>query len=322
MKKTLGIFSASLLFTAVVVFRLFPLHLKDAADRFGLWRSGLREVVSVAGDRGVAWESRECRFAEAEARSCTCVVFVHGMSDSVVTWKKLLAKRDWLERVREPIRLVAWDLPGHGRTPEPPRNADGDLQLRAQLLAQRLLGATQQQGCESPSVWVGNSLGGWVASWVALKRPDQVRGLILLGPAGLRSQRIDSVGSGILEEPTVESLKEFRARAYAKMPDDYPDWVWQAAIRRVKQSPVHRVRKVQQDEDDLDTPIRSVQVPSWVIWGRQDRILPLEKSLGFRQIPAASLRQWVEVDQCGHLPQKECPEPVRSAIVEALLSKG
>jgi pimeloyl-ACP methyl ester carboxylesterase len=313
---------ASLLFVAMagfLVFRVFPLQIIDASDRFKLWRAGLHSIESVVGDHGVEWQAPECAHREAEARpACTCVVFVHGMGDSVLTWRKILTKRDWLSRLHEPVKLLAWDLPGHGKTPEPPKTADGDLQLRAQLMAQRLLGATQQQGCGPNTIWVGNSLGGWVSSWVALKRPDQVKGLVLVAPAGMKSQRVSSIGSEILAEPTVESLKAFRQRAYAKPQPDFPSWVWTAAVQRVKKSPVARVRAAQEPEDELDAPIHHLGVPTRVIWGKQDQILPLQASAGFREIPSSSLVKWQEVDDCGHLPQKECPEPLIDAIVEAI----
>jgi pimeloyl-ACP methyl ester carboxylesterase len=240
------------------------------------------------------------------------------MGDSVLTWRKLLAKREWLSRVQKPVKLIAWDLPGHGKTPEPPKNPDGELQLRAQLLAQRLLGATQQQGCGPDTIWVGNSLGGWVATWVALKRPDQVKALVLAAPAGLSSQRVAAVGAEVLGEPTVESLKAFRQQAYAKPQPELSAWVWKALVARVQKSPVKRVRSAQQPEDDLDQPVRTISVPTRVIWGRQDQILPLDKSSGFRQIPAASLVSWKEVDECGHLPHKECPDSVSNAIIESI----
>ncbi len=313
--------SAVILVTLVgfVVFRIFPLQLMDASNRLKLWRAGLGSIESAAGDRGVEWQSPECIHREAEARPpCTCVVFVHGMGDSVVTWRKILAKRDWLARVQKPVKLIAWDLPGHGKTPEPVKNPDGELQLRAQLLAQRLLGATQEQGCGPDTIWVGNSLGGWVSTWVALKRPDQVKGLVLAAPAGLSSQRVSSVGAEVLAQPTVESLKAFRQQAYAKPQPELPAWVWRAAVERVGKSPVKRVRAAQQPEDDLDQPVRKISVPTRVIWGKRDQILPLETSSGFRNIPATSLVKWTEVEECGHLPQKECPEPVINAIIESI----
>jgi pimeloyl-ACP methyl ester carboxylesterase len=239
------------------------------------------------------------------------------MGDQVWTWRKLLTQREWTRSIGRGVRLVAWDLPGHGDSPEPPPGLDGDLQLRAQLIAQRLLGATQALGCGRDTVWVGNSFGGAIATWVALKRPDQVRGLVLLAPGGMRAQRLATLAKDTLATPTADSLREFRQRAYAKPQPDYPSWIWRAAAERAKRSPVSRILKVQQDEDDLTVPIHSLAVPTWVLWGKQDRILPLENGQGFREIPKASLREWREIEGCGHLPQKECSEDVFRVVLSA-----
>ncbi|NDD90794.1 alpha/beta fold hydrolase [bacterium] len=296
--------------------RVFPLQYLDFSDRLRLRLAGLRSIESPAGDPGVEWRSPDCATRGADA--CTCVVLVHGMGDSVLTWKKMMTGRDWVARLKKPIRLVAWDLPGHGRSPEPDRNPNGELQLRAQSMAQRLLGATQHLGCGPNTVWVGNSLGGWVSTWVALKRPDQVKALILAAPAGMKSQRVASLGSSLIAAPTVESLRQFRQQAYAKPQKDYPEWVWRAAVERVKKSPVARVRSAQLPEDDLDSPIKTLQVHTQVLWGKQDRILPIGQSQGFREIPKQFLVDWREVEDCGHLPQKECPGPLIDMILEAV----
>ncbi|MBU6375009.1 MAG: alpha/beta hydrolase [Bdellovibrionales bacterium] len=308
----------TLCLSAFVLIRAFPLQYLDLSDRTKLRLAGVKSIGSPAGDSGVEWVSPKCERASAESIACTCVVFVHGLGDSVLTWKKILAQREWVSRTQKPLRLVAWDLPGHGQSPEPPRNPDGDLQLRAQSLAQRVLGATQSRGCGPNTIWVGNSFGGWISSWIALKRPDQVKSLILVAPAGMKDQRVSSLGSSLLATPTVDSLRAFRQQAYAKPQKDYPEWIWKAAVERVKKSPVARVRSAQQSEDDLDLPIKTLRARTYVLWGKQDRILPLEKSQGFRQIPRDSLAQWQEFEGCGHLFHKECTDPLIETVLETV----
>jgi len=302
--------------TVFVLFRLFPLQFLDGWDRLKLRFQGVTPIESPAGDQGVAFIPRECRDEKA---SCACMVFVHGMGDSVLTWRKVLTRRDWLKSMSRPVKLLAWDLPGHGHTPEPSRNREGDLQLRVQAMAHRLLGATQAQGCGPNTVWVGNSLGGWVSTWVALKRPDQVQALVLLAPAGVASQlEIESSVTSNLAEPTVASLKEFRSRAYAKAPPEYPEWIWRAAVERVKKSAVQRIRLAQTADDNLQSQLGRLQVPVQVLWGKQDRVLPIDKSVDFKRLATAEHLKWTELDGCGHLPQKECPEPTTRALIEAL----
>src|SRR2546430_394370 len=73
---------------------------------------------------------------------------------------------------------------------------------------------------------VGNSLGGWVAGWLALRWPDGVRKLVLINPAGLLdASGLSEATARTLAEPTPEKMKEFASRAYAH-PRKAPDRVW------------------------------------------------------------------------------------------------
>jgi pimeloyl-ACP methyl ester carboxylesterase len=124
--------------------------------------------------------------------------------------------------------------------------------------------------------------------------------------------------AGLLENPSVESIQEFRARAFAKKQEDYPRWVWQAALERIRSSSVRRTRAAMTPEDSLDASLGKLNAPTIVIWGKQDRILPLEASQDFRRLAPESISSFREVDDCGHLPQKECPESVVTAVKDIM----
>jgi pimeloyl-ACP methyl ester carboxylesterase len=79
-------------------------------------------------------------------------------------------------------RLVAPDYPGHGFSGE----ADGIVTPTA--LFEAMVTALDALVAE-PAVVVGNSLGGAVAMQYAMSRPDRVRALVLLSPAGARFTR-------------------------------------------------------------------------------------------------------------------------------------
>jgi pimeloyl-ACP methyl ester carboxylesterase len=298
--------------SGVLAARLFPLQIRD-------WREARRArelgLVAIRSSNGLAGQSLG---AAGQGVRSSCLVLVHGAGDSASTWHRLIAQ--FQEKTKsafypERLQIVAWELPGHGKSERTPDTDEGMARLRPQRMAQALFQATQELGCTEKSIWMGNSLGGWVAAWVGVENPEHVRGLILLGPAGLEAQAAKSLG---LDEPTVESLKEFRKRAYAQVGEELPDWVWRAAVERVRASSLKRVRAAVKPEDYLDSRLGSVKVPVIVIWGKQDRVLPLSDGLGWKSLAPESMSSFREIDQCGHLPQKECPEAPLTAVRDIL----
>jgi pimeloyl-ACP methyl ester carboxylesterase len=99
------------------------------------------------------------------------IFFVHGLGGESLDWSdvaSLLADR---------FDCYAIDLPGFGETPPP---SDHDLSIDAHAGA---VAATIEAIGKSPVHLVGNSLGGAVATRVAVEHPQQVRSLALISPA-------------------------------------------------------------------------------------------------------------------------------------------
>ncbi len=97
------------------------------------------------------------------------VVLVHGLGGSAGNWS-LVAPR-----MAEFARVVAVDLPGHGRS-APVRHNDLEAHVRT------VVGVIESFGFEAVTL-VGNSMGGLVTEMVAGRHPDLVSALLLLSPA-------------------------------------------------------------------------------------------------------------------------------------------
>ncbi|MBK7400290.1 MAG: alpha/beta fold hydrolase [Myxococcales bacterium] len=102
------------------------------------------------------------------------VIFIHGIGTAAPPFAPVLA------RLRHHVRrVVALELPGHGASDQPSRQLTPEVLFEA-------TGAALDHLIEQPSVLVGNSLGGAVAMHYAMERPENVRGLFLVSPAGAR----------------------------------------------------------------------------------------------------------------------------------------
>lgn len=123
------------------------------------------------------------------------LVLLHGRGGHLESWRANvgpLAERG--------VRVVAFDLLGHGLTGRGDRYGVDDLTDHAEAVLDVL-------GLRRVTL-VGQSLGGWVAARLAQRRPDLVRALGLIEPAGLQSE------AERLSDPMMAAAYERGGRAY------------------------------------------------------------------------------------------------------------
>lgn len=95
------------------------------------------------------------------------IVFVHGLSDSLVYWKVLT------ETLKKDYQTLIYDLRGHGESTDDDRNTTIDLY---QEDLYQLLNALNIED----AVFIGLSLGGNVILDLAVNHPEMVKGLIVM----------------------------------------------------------------------------------------------------------------------------------------------
>lgn len=268
---------------------LYPLTVHDRSVALLLRWSGVGTVRSgsLAGI-----ERDTCR----PGAPCRCVALVHGLGDSSATWRRVLRDEDGAP-VPPGNRLVAFDLP-----------APGDLAVTAQAQALR---AALEPLCPRWTV-VGNSLGGWESLWLALQWPEGVERLILLDPAGLKdASGISEQTARTLADPTPENLRTFNGRVTHKE-RVLPDRVFEQMAQLLKDRRTRETVLAIQDGHFLEGRLKGLTMPVTVLWGASDQVIPPAQAQAFkREIPAAEVEM---IPECGHLPQAECPGPVRRVL--------
>lgn len=202
------------------------------------------------------------------------IVFVHGLSASSRWWRAalpLLGERE--------VRLI--DLPRFGRRFRP-EGATG--WLAAELEA------------EAPVVLVGHSMGGLVCASLAAERPELVRGLVLIAPAGAPGLRsLHAYARGLVR--TVIGARPGFLRTLAE-----------DALRTGPEALLHGALYA------TGQPFAGeVSAPTLLLWGGRDHLIPVELAADWqRAIPQARLEV---IDDAGHVPMVETP----SAFAERLL---
>ena len=257
---------------------------------------------------GVRWRSRE------QGGAGVPVVYVHGMLSSSTTWKKVLPSASGGRPA------VAVDLPGFGFSERP---WPYDYTVGGQ--AQALLAYLDRRGFDRVAL-VGNSLGGAVCLVVAAARPQRVAALVLVGSASPVSRipwnfqllRVPVVGELEMElfvRPMMLFALRYRlfARADRVTDETVDDWWLPIRVPGTRRAALAAVRSSARGFEDL---LGRIRVPTLVLWGKEDRILPQEEGLRLSsEIRSARL---VVLPDTGHLPQEETPEEFSHAVRQFL----
>lgn len=275
----------------------------DSADLF--WRLQIRfhGVQERQIDGLHAFVADDC-----DGKSeCGCVALIHGLGDQAITWKSFLVAPHsaWKKK----LRFYAVDLPGTAGSEPPTQNSGYRVREQAAKLRHALAPI-----CPSWTI-VGNSLGGWIAAWLALDWKEGVQKLLLVDAAGLEKEVDRAKVNDYFVDPTAESSRRFLHDLYAHPPPD-SDYLYEKFAQRLRKSTAKDIVMAQIPADWLDGRLSGIQVPTLFFWGTSDGITPLSWGKKMSTMIPGSL--WREISDCGHLPQRECPEPLISAVNELL----
>lgn len=227
------------------------------------------------------------------------------------------ALREALDPAR--FRTVALDWPGHGASPAPTQ--DASVTLFADV-AERLVEEVAPEG----AVVVGNSVGGFSAARLAIRRPDLVRGLVLIDSGGFapRPPHVRAFCALMGRPAFLRAIYPAFSKAYMRSKTDADRRARTTAIATTRADPGLRVvsqvwRSFAGDAHDLRADAPSIAAPTLVLHGRRDPVVPLRIGRATAAlIPGARL---VAFDS-GHQPHTTDPDGVAAEVMHHLDSIG
>jgi pimeloyl-ACP methyl ester carboxylesterase len=232
------------------------------------------------------------------------IILLHGTSASLHTWD------GWVRELEQDRRVIRVDMPGFGLTGPTP---DGDYTIAAYVrFATAVLDHFGIEHC----VLAGNSFGGWVAWETALAQPGRVNALILVDSAGyaIRSQSVP-IAFRIAQIPVLNRLMEVtlpRSMIESSVRNVYghPDKVTPELVDRYYEITLRQGNRKSLVQRFVQAPlgideerIKELKVPTLILWGGRDRLIPLEYAGLFNRDIAGS--ELVVFDDLGHVPQEE-----------------
>ena len=229
------------------------------------------------------------------------LLFLHGAGDDAGTWKEVAPK------FTGKYHVVLVDLAGHGESAP----ASGPLKFDAMLAGLDAVVAKQGE----PVILVGNSLGAWVAMLYAREHPERVARVVAVDGGPLKGDRVDLAK---LPENREDARKIWDAIQDPGSPK-MPNFILDDVVRQSHQGAIGRMDRTDMEQHlASEESLHNFPVPVDVIWGKEDRLVPVEYAS--RMVDALRLPHVTTsmVARCGHIPQQECPMKFAQELQGAL----
>lgn len=297
-----------------------PSHGSRAGDDYGVSdQPNWRATDWVAHQHRIQVAGTEINYVDIGSGDEHPIVFIHGLGGQ---WQ------NWLEnipRFAQERRVIVPDLPGFGLSPMPPEKITIEYYGRviADLCEQLELG---------PCVVVGNSMGGYIASELAIVHPELVERLMLVSAAGVSqmdvAKRPIMAATKVIGLGTAMSVAQMRAVArrprmrhwalllVARYPGRLEaDLAFEGLMKGTgKPGFVDAMRACL--EYDLRDRLPGIGCPTLVVWGEKDMTIPVADADKFTDLIPGS-RKLIMADT-GHVSMAERPVTFNGHLEEFL----
>jgi pimeloyl-ACP methyl ester carboxylesterase len=241
-----------------------------------------------------------------EAGTGPTLILIHGLAGSIKHWQNVIAP------LARRYHVIALDQIGFGHSDKPL------IDYRAETFVDFLDEFMRVQRLPKATL-VGNSLGGWVAALTAIEHPERVERLVLVDAAGMAGLT-DYFGPKLLmalRGATVDDERVLNPLLFADpRPYNSEEALRAGFTAHLSAGDGYTVSKVmdalERKKDMLDGHLGAIHAPTLILWGRQDRLVPLQFGESMqRGIAGAKL---IVFDHCGHGPMIECPRAFETAL--------
>lgn len=268
--------------------------------------------------RDVTVRGVRTRVIEAGAHNEPALILVHGFLTNHRSFDRVI------EAFATRFHVITPDLPGFGESEKPsPVRYAYDIEAFAETIAD-LVAAF---GIGRASI-VGHALGGAIALTLATEHAELVERLVLVDPLcypltlTFRTRLPLTPVLGAILFKQLLGRGSFRSyfRDYVfgpnfPFPTSHVDQLFDAFNSPSGRESAYAVLRAKLDTRAVVARVPRVHVPTFIVWGRDDRLLPCAQAQRLaREIHGAKL----EIFDSGHVPQEEQPEKFVRVLTQFL----
>lgn len=251
---------------------------------------------------------------EGPSNTALPLILIHGTSASLHTWD------GWTDGLAGERRVVRFDLPAFGLTGPAP-DSDYTAHRYGRFVIQMMDRLSIPR-----AVLAGNSLGGNVALEAAFAAPDRVAGLILVDsagypfepesiPIGFRLAQMPALAplmNRLLPRSMIESSLHNVYGDPSLVSTELVDRYYELTLRKGNRAALAERFSQMQVRDDVRDLVKALTIPALIIWGDQDRLIPLHVGEAMASdFPDSEL---VRFSHLGHVPHEESPAETLAAV--------
>lgn len=249
------------------------------------------------------------------------ILCLHGLGASMFSWRHFIAP------FSQHNKLILVDFKGCGKSPKP-RDSHYSTEEKADDIYKLII----EENLTNLTL-IGNSLGGAVALILAIRlgeqKPNRLSKLVLIDSAGDKSylpphlKLIRSIfgtpvvylaPSKLAAKMTLRMCYYDRKKATREQVEAYGSPIASPGGRHALLQTARQC--IPPNADELIAKLNTVTVPTFILWGREDKVIPLKVGeLLHQAIPNSTLEI---IEQCGHIPQEEKPDETIARISKFL----
>lgn len=280
-------------------------------------KAEVKAKYSSANSHFINWRGAELHYTESG--SGFPIVMIHGFGGS---------HRDFYlldSLLNHQYRVIRIDLPGFGLSDFPKQDAaNTDFLEVYDAYFNFLLDTLHIDSCYV----MGNSLGGMMAWNLTLRRPDEVKKLVLFNSAGydmsevMKSANADMLQNKLVQWVVKKGIPKFVVRQGIKRVVYDASQLTDEKVQRVNDfwnrdgNVAHLIAMATSNQFPEQEQIKQIACPTLIVWGKQDQIINVKYADMFhRDIKGSEL---IVYDSCGHVPMMERPLDVRRQVLTFL----